>query len=228
MTATLPQALDALAKATTKLAEADPSALKISMALAIGTALTALFTAVLAWLTYRAAKEAARSAKASEDMVNLERLREERQSQEKERERAEEQRRIAGALAAELRGLVARWVEIAPGLKANVAPTVWLAEQNYFAVFDSMGTKLLLLPRELAEEVVCYYISSKGAVDTLMGASRMTEYAALSPSPVISANLANAAAQQKAFGCEVVDRLMQEVEGNLLPKLDEAARGKSE
>lgn len=66
----LPQALDALAKATHELATS-----KVNVALAIGTAATALFTLFVALFTFLAARKAARSAQAAEQMVRIERER---------------------------------------------------------------------------------------------------------------------------------------------------------
>jgi hypothetical protein len=70
MAPTLPQALDALAKATH-----DSATSKVNLALAICTGATAAFTLLVAIFTYLTARKAAGSTQAAEEMVRIERER---------------------------------------------------------------------------------------------------------------------------------------------------------
>jgi len=77
-------------------------------------------------------------------------------------------RLLAGALVAELRGLMSRWYEIAPhgARQCRVLP-VGAAEESYCSVYDSIGARLSLLPCDVAEEVVRVYIRVKALIDRL-------------------------------------------------------------
>jgi hypothetical protein len=228
MATDLTPAVDALVKSVERLADAvkgqaDSGHWALGVNLAVAAA-----TIAIAGFTFLAARKAAQSANAARDLVEIERLREGRQSEERERQREEERSQVAGALAAELRGLATRWQEIAPALKAIPGPVVWFADENYLPVYDGMGPKLLLLPPALAEDVVAYYTRAKGSIDSLRAAGRLTEYSVLSPSESVRGQAAAGALQQKTFACEECDRLMACVEAGLLPRLDAIAKGEPE
>ncbi len=141
------------------------------------------------------------------------------------RREAEERRQVAGALAAELRGLAARWGRMAPNLRATAGPVVWSAEEDYFPVYDGIGRRLRLLPPDLAEEVVPCYVTTKGTIDSLRGMTRLMQYAALSPYPAIAARAADIAGVQKDPVCSAADELVAAMEASLLPRLDKVAKG---
>ena len=92
------------------------------------------------------------------------------------RQKEEDRRDLAGTLAAELRGLVARWRQIQPTLEKNPDAIVWAAEEDYFPIYNSIGLKLLLLPPQLATDVVSRYMQAKAALDSFRVASRLTEH----------------------------------------------------
>jgi len=102
------------------------------------------------------------------------------------RQRQSERTLIAGALAAELRGVVARWKSIQ---SAHVMPedgsalTLLLrsadsTEQNYFSFFEGAGRQLYLLSADLAAEVVRCYVDMKTVFDRLHRAMQILQCAA--------------------------------------------------
>jgi len=80
------------------------------------------------------------------------------------RQRGSDRRHLAGALAAELRGLLLRWQEIAPQDGGQRPLIAWQAEETYFPVYDNAGARLSLLPPDLAPDVVRYYTRAKAAM----------------------------------------------------------------
>ena len=124
-----------------------------------------------------AAKSATESAQAARDLVRLEgeklALARDRES----RQRENDKRLLAGALAAELRGFVALWNEIEPPEKlAEGIIITWGVQQSYSSVFDSSGNRLFLLGKNLLEEVSVSYFKLKRALDNLSVSQRITEY----------------------------------------------------
>lgn len=93
------------------------------------------------------------------------------------RQRETDKRLLAGALAAELRGLLERWEEIVPREPMPAAPIFigWAAEESYFSVYDGAGHRLYLLPREVTAEVVACYTRAKAVLDTLRVAGSLHE-----------------------------------------------------
>ena len=147
------------------------------------------------------------------------------------RQRQEEQRDLAGALAAELRGLLVHLREVAPREDAQPEAMVWAAESAYFPVFDNIGPKLLVLPQKLAEDVVACYVRCKAALDSYRLACRLGEQVGQTAgdrdpmrwrSKVVNF-IASTQAQEAA---DYAAALAESLEDDLLPRLDEAAQGK--
>jgi hypothetical protein len=171
-----------------------------------------------------AAKE---SARASRDLVALE--------QEKvalvEKERAKDRRHFAAELAAELRSLVLRWRQIVPKEAPPLAIiTAWSGEESYFSVFDNAGPRMSLLPLDLAAEVIRAYVQAKGTMDNLRGAAKLGEQVLEGRIQAHQGWNAVKVATDSAVSAftasvEHGNRLAQEVEADLLPKLDAVAAG---
>lgn len=147
------------------------------------------------------------------------------------RQKRDEQKQLAGALAAELRGVLAHLQEIAPAEDSHSFAMVWAAESSYFPVFDSIGTKLLVLPPKLAEDVVAYYVRCKCALDNYRLACRLGEYETQATKeekgrwgPMMAGWHASGQAQAAA---EYAAALTKSLENDLLPRLDNVAKGRS-
>ena len=84
---------------------------------------------------------------------------------------------MAGALAAELRGLLARWAEVVELHQRFMEfdSTLWAVGESYFPVFDGAGHRLSLLPCELATETVTCYVRLKALLDNLRFVSLLGE-----------------------------------------------------
>jgi hypothetical protein len=152
------------------------------------------------------------------------------QSRREKRQRDEDRRQLAGALAAELRGLVERWKQMRPALEANPGLFTMSAEQDYFPLYNSNASKLLLLSPQLAAAVVSQYTQAKAALDNLRAASRLGEQALQSmrdqQTMPIAAELAASAFRANEGAFEYANVLVAVLEADLLPKLDMAANAK--
>ena len=93
------------------------------------------------------------------------------------KQRENEKRLLAGALAAELRAFLALWTDIEPpGKPADKAGiTVWGVKQTYSSFFDGSGSRLCLLGQDLLGEVSIAYFRLKRALDNLSVSQRITE-----------------------------------------------------
>jgi len=145
------------------------------------------------------------------------------------RQRKDEQKQLAGALAAELRGLLGHLHEIAPAEDSRPFAMAWAAESSYFPVFDGIGPKLLILPRRLAEYVVAYYVRCKCALDRYRLACRLGEYETQATKEE-KGRWGLMMAQWHASGhaqaaAEYAAELAKDLEAELLPKLDRVAKG---
>jgi len=147
------------------------------------------------------------------------------------RQKRDERKELAGALAAELRGLLAHLQEIAPSENSPPFAMVWAAESSYFPVFDSIGPKLLVLPAKLAEDVVACYVRCKSALDKYRLACRLGEYEAQATKEekgrwglMMAQWHASGRAQAAA---EYAAALTKSLQDDLLPRLDNVAKGGS-
>lgn len=96
------------------------------------------------------------------------------------RQEKQQKRSLAGALAAELRGLQA----VLPDDEAAV--DTWLAEQSYCSVFDASADHLGILGTELTAEAIACYATTKRCLDQLRGAQAMMQEVRVQGNPAIT------------------------------------------
>lgn len=93
-------------------------------------------------------------------------------------EREENRRLLAGSLAAEIRGLMVRWREIAPpDMKLPVGPVLAMfsVEESYFTVYEATADRLCLLPYDVALDVAMLYQKAKVTLDGMRIVSRLSD-----------------------------------------------------
>ncbi len=150
------------------------------------------------------------------------------------RQREGDKKAIAGALAAEVRGILERWDEIKarrkpfekgkhnnPRLLA-LSSLLGPAQESYFSVFDGAGPRLHLLPSELVTETVTCYVRVKAVMDGLRAVTHIVEQAALA-NPSRFAELSNMATDTDRRIMEYAEDTVAALQA-LVVKLDAAAR----
>jgi hypothetical protein len=147
-----------------------------------------------------------------------------------QRQNDNDRRRLAGALAAELRGFLTLWREIEPPGKPAIGTSViitWAVAQSYSPVFDTSGPRLLLLGRAVLDEVSACYFKLRRALDNLRMSQRVTEY--VQTAGRVAGSIHQEELGRMALGASegavATGRRAVSAIGELLPKLEAIAAG---
>lgn len=173
-----------------------------------------------------AAKSATESAQAASDLVRLEGEKLALARDREDRERENDKRLLAGALAAELRGFLVLWDEIEPPEQpAEGIIITWAVEQSYTVIFDTAGPRLFLLGPELIRQTTAAYARMKRGLDNLRLSARLTEWASTSgrQAGTIHEKRIGRMTLDASEGAVKTARRAVEVIREVLPKLDAIA-----
>jgi len=131
------------------------------------------------------------------------------------RQREEDKRLIAGALATELRSQLRWWAALQ---KTGADGPVLALEETYFSVFDGAGSRLYLLPGDLPVATVDCYLKMKLALDRMRSITGAFELAL-----PLAGDDENKQARIRA---DAMERLTKEVRvlGDLSKQLDDLAK----